>query len=403
MVMQFPGDLRSVAASARASGNQPRVAYADDVIAPAEIAALASLFPTLVFEPIGPTWPDHFAQGIDILVIGISAASGQQIERAVNFLRNRPSRLQVLVALRDADVVSSRALTRAGAADVIPLPANEAVWALALERLLARDTSGHEPGRKQGQIVALLKAGGGVGATSLGVQTAHQLAARAGTDHKICFADLDLQFGTAALCFDLNDALTVTDCVAVGEVLEETQFATALATHKSGIRVLAAPREATSLDVLTPQMVEALLRGLRRDFALTILDLPSVWTAWTNHALQLVDRIVMVTHLSVAHVHLIRRQMSILSLQNLDSLPLTLVCNAVTGDQQNLLAVKAAERALGRPFDIVLPEDGRVMGAAVNQGLSLAEVRRGTKLEKSIAQLADHIQADALVAPHMQR
>lgn len=402
-MMQFPGDLRSVAASARASGNVQRVAYADDVIAPAEIAALASLFPTLVFEPIGSSWPEHFAQGMDILIIGISAASGQQVERAVNFLRNRPSRLHVLVALRDADLISSRALTRAGAADVIPLPANEAVWALGLERLLSRDVSGREPGRRQGQIVALLKAGGGVGATSLGVQAAHLLAAKAGADHKICFADLDLQFGTAALCFDLNEALTVTDCAAVGEVLEDTQFATALAAHKSGVRVLAAPREATSLDTLTPQLVEALVRGLRRDFALTILDLPSVWTAWTNHALQLADRIVMVTHLSVGHVHLIRRQLSILALQSLDSLPLTLACNAVTGEQQNLLSIKAAERALGRPFDIVLPEDGRVMGAATNQGVSLSEVRRGTKLEKSIVQLAERIGADAFVAPHIQR
>ena len=403
MVMQFPGDMRSVAASARASGNQQRVAYADDVIGSTEIAALATLFPTLVFEPIGSSWPDHFASGMDILILGISAASGQQVERAVNFLRNRPSRLHVLVALRDADVVSSRALTRAGAADVIPLPATEAAWALGLERLLARDASGREPGRRQGQIVALLKAGGGVGATSLGVQVAHQLAAKAGAESKICFADLDLQFGAAALYFDLNEALTVTDCAAVGEVLEETQFATALAAHKSGIRVLAAPREATALESLTPQMVEALVRGLRRDFALTILDLPSVWTAWTNHALQLADRIVMVTNLSVAHVHLVRRQLGILAMQNLDSLPLTLVCNAVTGDQQNLLSIKAAERALGRPFDIVLPEDGRVMGAAANQGLPISEVRRGTKLEKAIAQLAERIGADALATLQMQR
>ena len=403
MVMQFPGDLRSVTASARASGTAQRVAYVNDVIAPAEVAALASLFPTLVFEPIGTSWPDQFAQGVDILIIGISAASGQQVERAVNFLRNRPSRLQVLVALRDADVVSSRALTRAGAADVIPLPANEAVWALGLERLLVRDASGRDPGRPKGQIVALLKAGGGVGATSLGVQAGYQLAAKAGAEPRICFADLDLQFGTAALNFDLNEALTVTDCVAVGEVLGETQFATALAAHKSGIRVLAAPREATSLDILTPQLVEALVRGLRRDFALTVLDLPSIWTAWTNHALQLADRIVLVTHLSVGHVHLVRRQLNILSLQNLDSLPLTLACNAVTGDQQNLLSIKAAERALGRPFDVILPEDGRAMVAATNQGVPISEVRRGTKLEKAIAQLAEKIGADAFAAPHIQR
>ena len=402
-MMQFPGDLRSVAASARASGSSQRVAYIDEIIAPDEVAALASLFPTLAFEPIGSSWPDHLAQGVDILIIGLSAASGHQVEKAVNFLRNRPARLQVVVALRDADVVSSRALTRAGAADVVPLPASEAVWALTIERLLSRDTSSREAGRRQGQVVALLKAGGGVGATSLGVQSAHLLAGRAGTERKICFADLDLQFGTAAVNFDINEALTVTDCVAVGEVLEETQFATALASHKSGIRVLAAPREATPLDALTPQLVEALVRGLRRDFALTLLDLPSVWTAWTNHALHLADRIVMVTHLSVAHVHLVRRQLGILSLQNLDSLPLTLVCNAVTAEQQNLLSIKAAERALGRPFDVVLPEEGRAMGAATNQGVPISEVRRGSKLDKALAQLADRIGADALVASQIQR
>lgn len=399
-MMQFPGDLRSVTASARAS---QRVAYIDEVLAPDEVAALASLFPTLAFEPIGSSWPDHLAQGVDILILGISAASGHQVEKAVNFLRTRPARLQVVVALRDADVVSSRALTRAGAADVIPLPANEAVWALSIERLLSRGMPGHEPGRRQGQVVALLKAGGGVGATSLGVQAAHQLAARAGAERKICFADLDLQFGTAALCFDLNEALTVTDCIAVGEVLEETQFATALAAHRTGVRVLAAPREATPLDVLTPQLVEALVRGLRRDFALTILDLPSVWTAWTNHALHLADRIVMVSHLSVGHVHMIRRQLGILSLQALDSLPLTLVCNAVTADQLNLLSIKAAEKALGRSFDIVLPEEGRAMGAAANQGLPIAEVRRSAKLDKALTQLTDHIGADALAASKIQR
>src|ERR1044071_2615371 len=118
--MQFPGDLRSVAASARASGNSQRVAYIDEILAPDEVAALSSLFPTLIFEPIRSSWPDHLSQGVEILIIGLSAASGHQVEKAVNFLGKRPARLQVMVALRDADVVSSRALTRAGAADVIP-------------------------------------------------------------------------------------------------------------------------------------------------------------------------------------------------------------------------------------------------------------------------------------------
>lgn len=402
--MQFPGDLRSTSVSGPVSGKYHRVVYSEDAISTGEVAALAELFPNLVFERLSTQWPEHFAPNLNILIIGVSAASSQEFEKAIDLVRACPSRLHVLVALRNADIMSSRALTRAGAADVIPLPAGEAVWALAIERLLARDSGpAREQERKPGQVVVLLKAGGGVGATSLGIQAAYQLAARSGDAAGICFADLDLQFGAAALYFDLSEALTVTDCVAVGEVLEETQFATELAAHKSGIRVLAAPREASTLDMLTPKMVEALMSGLRRDFALTIVDLPSVWTAWSNHVLQLADRIVMVTQLSVAHVHLVRRQLGILTGLGHERLPLTLVCNAVSGDQQNLLSIKAAEKALGRSFDIVLPQDVRAMGTATNQGLSLAEARRGTKLEKQVGQLADIMAADALVAPRQRR
>lgn len=402
--MQFPGDLRSASASGITSRLSHRVVYSEDAISGDEIAALKSHFPNLVFERLGAKWPEHFSPNLNILIVGISAASGQEIKKAIDLVQACPPRLHVLVALRDADVASSLALTRAGAADVIPLPASQAVWTLAIERLLARDTSPvREDGKKPGQVVALLKAGGGVGATSLGVQAAYQLAAKTGQNPGICFADLDLQFGAAAFYFDLSEALTVTDCVAVGEVLEETQFAAELAAHKSGIRVLAAPREASPLDMLTPKTVEALMSGLRRDFALTILDLPSVWTAWTNHAIHLADRIVMVTHLSVAHVHLVRRQLAILAGQGLDRLPVTLVCNAVSGDQQNLLSVKAAEKALGRSFNIVLPEDVRAMGAATNQGMPLAEVRRGTKLEKHVGQLADLMAIDALALQQARR
>ena len=402
-MMQFPGDLKSAATMPAQIGHSHRVAYAEGAMSPAEVETLASLFPAVAFESTASTWPDQLPHNTEILIVELDASSVLEIEKAVKFLKACPSRLSVLVAMRHASVAISRALTRAGAADVVPLPATEAAWALSIERLLARDIPGRDPGRKSGQVVAMLKAGGGVGATSLGVQAAYLLAGRAGADTKICFADLDLQFGTAALYFDLNEVLTVTDCIAVGDLLEETQFATALAAHKSGIRVLAAPRDMTALESLTPSLADGLIGGLRRDFALTILDLPPVWTAWTNRALQLADRIVMVTQLSVAHVHLARRQLGVLSMQNLDRLPLTLVCNAVTGDQQNLLSIKAAERALGRPFDIIMPQDTHAMGGATNQGLPLAEVRRGTKLEKSIGQLAERMAMDALAASQLQR
>jgi pilus assembly protein CpaE len=42
---------------------------------------------------------------------------------------------------------------------------------------------------------------------------------------------------------------------------------------------------------------------------------------------------------------------------------------------------------------MVLPADVRTMNAAINQGVELASVRRGTKLEKALAQLAAVVRA----------
>jgi len=291
----------------------------------------------------------------------------------------------------NADVATTRRLMRAGAADVLPAPVSEAALTLSLERLLTRseEPSPRSPARP-GQVIALLKAGGGVGATSLGVQLAILMAARR-SGAGVCFADLDLQFGEGALYLDLAESMTITDVLSSSGALDDIPLASALAAHRSGVRVLSAPRELAPLDILTPALVETLLKALRRDFAVTLIDSPPAWTAWTNRALQLCDRIVMVTNLSVPHIDLVKRQLRVLQSQRLDQVPITLVCNRVSADQQALVSIKAAQRALGRDFDVIIPEDRRLMTEAINQGIELSAVRRGSKIEKALVGLAEAI------------
>jgi pilus assembly protein CpaE len=137
------------------------------------------------------------------------------------------------------------------------------------------------------------------------------------------------------------------------------------------------------------------MRGLRQSFDMTLVDLPGAWTAWTNEVLHLSNRIVIVTQLSVPHINLMKRQIQVLASQGLDATPTMLVCNALSGEQQESVSLKAAERSLGRAFDVVLPCDVRTMSAAINQGVELASVRRGTKLEKALTQLLAAVRAPA--------
>lgn len=371
-----------------ASGEMSCVGVVDGAIQGAgRMASLAALFPQVRFETLGPTWPQVAPVGVDILLVGVSGTSTDDVEAAIRRLKARGPHVRCVIALYDADVMTTRRLLREGAADVLTAPVGEPSLAACLERLL---TTAERPAAKGrgGEIVAVLKAGGGVGATSLSVQ----LAALMSASGEVCLADLDLQFGAAALYLDLPDAITVADCLGSGS-LEETPFQTALAKHRSGARLLAAPRDMVPLETLDPRMALGLVKGLRRDFALTLVELPSVWTAWTNEVLHEADRIVMVTNLSVPHVQMVKRQLRVLASQGLDGKPLTLVCNAPSADQAAVVSLKAAEKALGRPFDAVIPEDRRTMLAATNQGVEIAAVRRGTKLEKAIAELAGKLSA----------
>lgn len=353
-----------------------------------QLASLAALFPQARIEVVEPA---HALQAPD-LAVAVVAVPVADAARLAGLLKARACGPKLVVALEEADLSATRALMAAGAADVLHPPLTETALTLSLDRVFGSLAPRGPRSAEAGQIVALLKAGGGVGATSLGVQAAAMLAQRG---ERVCVADLDIQFGAAALFLDVPDALTVSDCLAAGEFLAETAFAERLGTHRSGARLLAAPVDVAPLEALDVTQVEALVRALRQEMALTIVDLPSDWTAWTNHLLHQADRIVLVTRLTVAHLQAAKRQLRMLSNQALDGAPLTLVCNAVTSEQQQALGIKAAERALGRSFDIIIPSEERLMLDLGNQGLQLEPRGRSAKLYKCVAALADTLSVPA--------
>jgi pilus assembly protein CpaE len=365
-----------------------RIGYVEGAIGgPDRVASLAALFPQVQFVSVGATWPPRALPGLGAMIVSVSASDAEEAQRR---LTSRPGGVPIIVVLRDADVAASRRLMSAGAADILIAPVQEAALAMSLERMLVTIASQSDRA-PAGKIVALLKAGGGVGATAVGVQLAAMIASHGDAGGGVCFADLDVQFGVGALFLDMGASMTLTDVLEGGGPLEDTPLGTALALHRSGARVLAAPRDLMPLEAIGPKQVESLLTALRRDFALTILDMPTSWTAWTNHVLHIVDQIVLITNLSVPHAHLAKAQLKMLAAQRLDTVPLTLVCNRLSVESKAIVSQKAAEKSIGRDFDFVIPEDRAMMNEALAQGCELSSVRTGTKVERAIADLANSI------------
>jgi len=370
-----------------------RLAYdvaAFDGRAPSE--TLKAQFPQLLFEPGSGENLKGALDRVDMLIAAADGSNPQNIDHLCGELRSCERRGRVIVFLNHPDVETARRIVREGAGDVLSAPISEPALAATLERVLATVGRPMANSGPAGHVVSILKAGGGVGATSIGAQVAAMVADN-GAAPRVCLVDLDVQFGMAAVYLDVTDSITMGEVLAAAGSPSEIGLAAGLTPHVSGACVLGAPPSFMPLEAISLELIDGLITALRRDFDLVLLDLPPAWTAWTNRALRQSDQILMVTNLSVPHAHLVRRQLELLQSQGLDHAPITLICNRCGGDAPASLSVRAVSSAIGRAFDVQIPEDRKLMADAVNQGAAISAIRRGSKLEKALRQVVSEISA----------
>src|SRR3546814_13535989 len=93
--------------------------------------------------------------------------------------------------------------------------------------------------------------------------------------------------------------------------------------------------------------------------------------------------------MTVPGVRQARRQLETLNAEGLGDLPLKVVLNRFEKRWGATFTMKEVEKALGRPVDFTVANDYRTVSEALDQGLSIAAVRRRCKPHKSITTTSD--------------
>lgn len=268
---------------------------------------------------------------------------------------------------------------RAGITDFVALPASEADLAGALAAL---DGAASEP-RRDGRVVVFISGQGGVGATTLAVNSALLLAgSKAAGGVVLC--DAAMQLGNAAAQLGLAVDRDIVDLL---RDLEAAATLTPYLLHHSetGLHLLAAPRDPLDADRLVPEDLSRALIALRRRFETIVVDLPARVDLMTLAALDLADRIYVVTEGVVTTVVSTQRLLSLL-----DDLGLAERIRIVLNRQATLegnLSESAVGQRLGRPVDRVVPYDRSVVVAA-NRGAPLVLAQRRGAFNDAIGELA---------------
>lgn len=325
----------------------------------------------------------------DALVVEVDPSDATQMDAFDRLVHLCGGTMGVIAAVDGLTVSSTRALLRAGALDVLPIPfsADELKQAVEPARRAARPAVPRPAAvvqRRQGRLVAFVGALGGVGTTSIATQLGVVWAATS----RVGLVDLDIQFGSAALALDLKPSLTVGHLMDNADRLDSELLQSVAMKHASGLEVVAAPSDMLPIESVTTDFVDQLLRTASLSYDVVLADLPMVWTEWTVRVLQRADAIVMVTNLSVPGIFQARRQLDVLDANGL--MPkLQLVANRV---QHGLFSGKVnlgdTEAALGRRIEHTVANDYPAMSAANDEGRTLKEVRGKGRIVKDIQQMS---------------
>jgi len=159
-------------------------------------------------------------------------------------------------------------LFRANVRDCLRRPVSATELRLVLDRMSV--SSAAPQAAVTGRVISFISNKGGVGKSTLSVNTACALAQR--HPDRVLLVDTSLQLGICALILGLEPTTTIVDAIRQQDRLDETLLQKLTLPHASGLRLLAAPADAFDASEITDEALARILFLARRAFDYVIVD-----------------------------------------------------------------------------------------------------------------------------------
>ncbi|MDH5798901.1 MAG: AAA family ATPase [Paracoccaceae bacterium] len=306
----------------------------------------------------------------------------------------------VALAHEDMPLSQTRRLTRIGVDDVMPLSAedaefSEAVRAAVRPAAVVPQVGPAESPSRQGRMIAVAGACGGIGATTVAVNLAYQLLDRKGlmkksAANRVVLVDMDFQFGNAGIFLDVEDNGGMMELTGATEVPDRTFIEGMVTHHESGLDVISAPLQFAPLDALRPDVVRGFLTELKKNYDFVVVDMPRALVAWVDSILVEAEQLLMVTDTTVPSIRQARRMIRSFTEEHIN-LPIEIVVNHEAKPVFQAPHQKEAAKVLERPLNFWLPDNPKVARSAVDRGEPIVATAQSSDLGKAMRKMATKI------------
>ncbi len=323
----------------------------------------------------------------DLLVREIRPEAGEAELEAVAERMAQGGDQEIFLTAEAYDAEILMRLMRQGVREFFPQPVSPEEVRMALWRFKERRAS--QMGRrasKQGRIINVFGAKGGVGTTSVAVNLAASfLSHKPGAT--VALMDMNLPFGEAQLFLDLVPKYHWGEVLGNIGRLDATYLMSVMSRHASGLYLLAPPSRLDDLQMATPENISRLLELMRQIFDTVIIDLGMYLDEITLKVMDISDAIVLVCVQNLACLANVRRFLdNIRHAETGLEEKLRLVVNRHL--EESDLTVQDMEKALGLPVFRRVPNDYQTTLSAINQGKTLLSAAPKSAVARALGDLA---------------
>ncbi|MXU65335.1 AAA family ATPase [Oceanomicrobium pacificus] len=335
---------------------------------------------------------------LEFAVVGVSAADEQNLNIVTEYiLKAKRIGLPVVLVVKDVNPAALHQLMRLGADDFIPYPIPDGALRDSFVNLRDRKVNNAEPEekrkkRRHGFVLPVYGVAGGVGASTFAVNLAWELAtASRKSDKRVALLDFNFQFGSVATYLDLPRREAIYELISDPASMDHDALAQALTSFKSRLAVLTSPMDALPLDIIAPEDVQKLIDIARDSYDFIIIDMPQALVHWSDNVLKAAETYFTVLEIDMRSAQNTLRFLRALKAEELPFEKVQFILNRAPGftDMSGKARVKRLGESLGVSLDVLLPDGGKPVAQACDQGLPLSEVAAKNPLRKEVRKIAE--------------
>lgn len=288
---------------------------------------------------------------------------------------------RVIIIGRHNDIALYRDLMRNGISEYLVAPIKASDLMASISAIFVDPEA--EP---LGRSIAFIGAKRGVGSSTIAHNCAFGISSLFSTE--TILADLDLPFGTVNIDFDQDPAQGIAEAVFAPDRLDEVFLDRLLTKCSENLSILAAPSLLDRAYDFDRAAFQPLLELLQRSAPVAVLDVPHVWSDWTQSVLAEVDEVVITAVPDLANLRNTKNLLDALKkLRPNDKAPHLVLNQVGMAKRPEIDPTDFFEPLEIEPLAII-PFDVQLFGAASNSGRMISEIDAKSPVAETFSQLS---------------